>query len=75
MTKQLRRNFGDIALEKKYVTEANLKTALELQKKQRTVGRYPMIGLILLRMGVITSTQLIEIICEMERSAKPEEGK
>ncbi len=69
-----RRNFGDVALEKGYISEETLKKALELQKKEQKRGRYPLLGLVLLKMGAITSTQLIEIILELEEKSPPGGG-
>ncbi len=68
------RNFGVVALEKGYISEETLKKALELQKKEQKRGRYPLLGLVLLKMGAITSTQLIEIILELEEKSPPGGG-
>ncbi|RKY16617.1 MAG: hypothetical protein DRP90_07730 [Planctomycetota bacterium] len=69
-----RRNFGDVALRKGYISEETLKKALEIQKKEQKRGRYPLLGLVLLKMGAITSTQLIEIILELEEKSHPGGG-
>ena len=69
-----RRNFGDVALRKGYISEETLKKALEIQKKEQKRGRYPLLGLVLLKMGAITSTQLIEIILELEEKSPPGGG-
>ena len=61
-----RKTFGEIALEKGFISQETLDAALQKQKSLQDQGRYPLLGIVLLRMGVITGSQLIEIIIEME---------
>lgn len=61
------KTFGDIAIEKGYISEAVLEEAIVRQKKYQSKGQYPLLGIVLLRMGKISSTQLLEIIVEMEK--------
>ncbi|GAB4153687.1 MAG: hypothetical protein Kow00107_03990 [Planctomycetota bacterium] len=68
MSEARKKTFGDIAVAKGYITEEVLEKALIEQKKYQSKGQYPLLGIVLLRMGKITNTQLIEIILEMEKS-------
>ncbi len=71
-----KKTFGSIAIEMGYLTEEVLSKALKLQSKEQGVGRYPRLGVTLLKMGALTSTQLIEIMVELERQSKEEnDGK
>ena len=67
MSKKKSKSFGAIAVEKGFITEKTLEEAIVNQKRFQSTGRYPLIGIVLLKMGKITSSQLMEIILEMGR--------
>ena len=68
MEKQKKKTFGEIAIAKGYITEETLDMAIVNQKRFQSSGRYPLIGVVLLKMGKITSAQLMEIILEMGKA-------
>ncbi len=55
--------FSYIALEKRYVTEEDLRAAKDLQESESPLGE------ILIRMGKLTPLQYDEIVAEQERRA------
>ena len=57
-----RKTFGEIAIEKGYVTEDALDRALVMQAKLRSRGRHEKIGIVLLRLGDLTSEQLLDVL-------------
>ena len=67
MTGKKRLNFGGIAIAKGFITEETLDEAIKKQKRFQSQGRYPRIGIILLKMGKITSAQLMSVMLELER--------
>jgi hypothetical protein len=69
------RAFGQIALDKGFIVESDLSKALEMQAAFRAIGRYPMIGMLLLKNGAINSSQLIEVLIELEKQSKAVERK
>ncbi|MDZ7814782.1 MAG: hypothetical protein U5N86_01880 [Planctomycetota bacterium] len=57
-----RKTFGNIAIEKGYITEDALDRALVLQARLRNRGRHEKIGILLLRLGEISSEQLLDVL-------------
>lgn len=59
--------FGEVTVRMGFVTKAEVNAALtvqrELQKKRR---KHKLIGLIMLEMGILSTTQLISILKELE---------
>ncbi len=63
-----KKRFGLIAIEKGFISDDELITALMLQvKKEIKEGRHSMIGEILLDMGVMSGKQVEEVLAEMSR--------
>jgi transcriptional regulator CtsR len=63
-----KKRFGLIAIEKGFISDDELITALMLQvKKEIKEGRHKMIGEILLDMGVMSGKQVEEVLAEMSR--------
>lgn len=60
--------FGEIAVRLGYVNPAQVETALASQQRAKGNGSaHKLIGMLLLEAGSLTSTQLIEVLREMER--------
>ena len=58
--------FGDVAIEKGFLKLDQVKDALIKQKALADSGEaHNLIGVILLEMGALSTTQLIEILCAM----------
>jgi hypothetical protein len=66
MTKMKR--FGDYAVERGYCTAADVARAVEIQTEleNRGLGRM-LIGLVMVRYGIIDNNQLVEILKVLER--------
>ena len=60
-TKKLKR-FGEIAVEKGYATTKDVEKALQRQKELRKQGQHELIGIIMLKMDMLTNEQLIDIL-------------
>ncbi|MHC4935692.1 MAG: hypothetical protein ACYTGJ_05700 [Planctomycetota bacterium] len=54
--------FGEVALERGYVTAAQLFEALTAQLKGRKQGREKLLGQVLLELGYLTPDQLQDVI-------------
>ena len=68
-----KKRFGDIALEKGYITEKQLADALDLQKSNRQVGvDNRLIGSILYRQGIMGIWEVIEVLQCLENKAESE---
>ena len=60
---QIHKRFGMIAVEKGFVTEDHVIEALVIQATENyRMGRHRFIGKILLENGLLTSTQLFEVL-------------
>ena len=71
------RRFGEIAIEKGYVTESQVERALAVQERvDEEGGEHRLIGLVMLSEGYISTTQLIEMLKIMDAERKlSEEGE
>jgi hypothetical protein len=56
------RRFGEIAVLKGYASEADVNKALDIQKQGRAEGKDELIGIIMLKQGMLTNEQLIDIL-------------
>ena len=62
--------FGQIAIEKGYITEEQVDTALQVQKEMDSRGeRHKLIGVIMLDLGMLTSEQIVDILKAFEEHA------
>jgi len=60
---QAREKFGRVAIRMGFVTEAQVKEALDIQGKMDDSGQpHKLIGLIMLEQGMMSNTQLIEML-------------
>ena len=57
--------FGQIAIRLGFATSAQVQAALEVQDSLRKAGRPRLIGMIMLEMGVLGTTELIEVLRDM----------
>lgn len=65
--------FGTIAQRKKYVSAADIEKALLVQKERDRVGSpHKLLGIIMLELGMLSSTQLLDILREMDKRHKQE---
>ncbi len=63
--------FGEMARRRGFITEDALTTALDLQRKRSAAGEsHKLLGIILLEMGAIDSTQLIDTLRQMNTTAR-----
>ena len=68
MKKQYNKRFGTIAVDKGYISEDQLINALELQAKENvTEGKHRLLGQIFLDEGLLTTTQVDEILETMNQ--------
>jgi hypothetical protein len=68
MKKQYSKRFGTIAVDKGYISEDQLIKALELQAKENvTDGKHRLLGQIFLDEGLLTTTQVDEILETMNQ--------
>ncbi len=57
-----RKMFGEIAVDKGYVTQAQVSEALSIQNKLKKQGINELIGMVMLRNEMLTNEQLIDIL-------------
>jgi len=63
---QLKKRFGDIAVEKGFITEDQLAEALEVQQENDVNGwDRRLIGSVLYRLGHMTIEQVVEVLTEL----------
>jgi hypothetical protein len=68
-----KRLFGEIAIERGYVTVAQVKQALEIQREMRRSGEgHKLIGVLLVELGYMTPLKVMEILeaYDAERAAE-----
>ncbi|OHB74211.1 MAG: hypothetical protein A2Z34_10280 [Planctomycetes bacterium RBG_16_59_8] len=64
--------FGRVAVRKGFVTEKEVDEALHFQRQLAQRGeKHKLIGIIMLEMGMLGTTELIDILKEMEVAAAP----
>ncbi|MFH1707108.1 MAG: hypothetical protein ABIF71_04235 [Planctomycetota bacterium] len=56
------KKFGEIALERGYITRTEVEKALTIQKRKRVNGVHELIGIIMLKAGMLTNDQIIDIL-------------
>jgi hypothetical protein len=67
-----REPFGQVAVRKGYVTQQQVSDALARQKELAQTGAaHKLIGMIMLEMGALGTTELIEVLREMNTPAAP----
>jgi len=55
--------FGEIAVKKGYVTNEQVEEALREQKEiEKSSGKHKLIGIVMLELGMIGTTELIDIL-------------
>ena len=63
-----RSTFGQVAVRKGFATQQQVKDALERQVRVREeTGKHKLIGLVMLEMGILGTTELIDILKDMNR--------
>lgn len=63
--------FGVIAQRKQYVSLEDVERALAVQRDLGDQGqRHKLLGIIMLELGMLSSTQLLDILQEMEKDQK-----
>ena len=60
--------FGDIAVKKGFITEDQVKKALEIQKKDAMEEELKPLGIILYEMGLMTVYQVTEVLNSLNGS-------
>ena len=64
-----RKLFGEIAFERGYVTTEQLYEALTLQAKAEATGKpYRFLGQILMDLGYMSETHVLEVLSELHRA-------
>ena len=67
-----REPFGQVAIRKGYLSEQQIHDALAHQLNLKEKGeKHKLIGMVLLEMGALGTTELIDILKEMEVAAAP----
>lgn len=74
MKKGKRELFGAVAIRLGFITKKQVKKSLEKQGALKTKGFHRLIGLIMLDMDYLDTTQLIKILKEMEHQRKVHSG-
>ncbi|MEK7449482.1 MAG: hypothetical protein AAB019_08360 [Planctomycetota bacterium] len=64
--KPSRELFGEVAVRMEFVTKRDVQAALKVQQQLRQRGRNKLIGLIMMEMGLLSTTQLIAVLKELE---------
>ena len=68
MKNYYQKRFGAIAVDKGYITEDQLIMALEIQAKENVMdNQHRLLGQILLQQGLLTTTQVDEILDTMNQ--------
>lgn len=71
-TRPAREPFGQVAIRKGYVNEQQVREALARQKDLIQNGApHKLIGMIMLEMGALDTTELIEVLREMNLPGSP----
>ena len=71
-----REPFGQVAVRKGYVTQQQVTDALTRQQGITTAGvAHKLIGMIMLEMGALGTTELIEVLREMNGPLPPAAGR
>jgi hypothetical protein len=68
-----KRLFGEIAIQKRYVTVAQVKQALEIQREMRKSGEgHKLIGVLLVELGYLKPEQVVDVLetYDAERAAE-----
>ena len=68
-----KRLFGEIAIQKGYVTTAQVKQALEIQREMRRSGEgHKLIGVLLVELGYLSPDEVVEVLeaYDAERAAE-----
>jgi len=66
--------FGEIAIRMGFITHEQLDEALKLQKQIDKEGSHELLGVLLLREGMLSNSQLIQILKYMETKARQRKG-
>lgn len=68
-----RRRFGEIALGRGFIRAEQLREALALQEeRRRTHGKAPLIGMLLVELGYMTTEQVLQVLEFAELLNSPE---
>jgi len=71
-TNPTREPFGQVAVRKGYITQQQVTDALTRQKDLVQAGAaHKLIGMIMLEMGALGTTELIEVLRELNTAATP----
>jgi UDP-glucose 4-epimerase len=62
--------FGEIAIRMGFITHEQLDTALKLQREMDRKGTHELLGMLMLQEGILSNSQLIQILKYMEAKAK-----
>lgn len=68
-----KRLFGEIAIQKNFVTVAQVKQALEIQREMRRAGEgHKLIGVLLVELGYLSPARVVEVLeaYDAERAAE-----
>ena len=66
--RDLRSTFGQVTVRKGYATQRQVTEALEIQRQLREqTGKRKLMGMVMLEMGVLGTTELIEVLKEMNK--------
>lgn len=71
-----REKFGDVAIRKGFVEPEEVESALAAQRDTERAGHDPKpIGIVLMEMGVLGTSELITILKHLDRAKKPEPAR
>jgi hypothetical protein len=66
-----REQFGQVAVRKGYVTQSQVTDALrEQQRLTETGAAHKLIGLVMLELGILGTTELIEVLKDLEATRR-----
>ncbi len=71
-----REQFGSVALRLGYITKKQLEDALEVQRLEDEGGKkHRLLGLIMLELGYLSTTDLIDVLQRIDEAQKRREGR
>lgn len=67
--------FGEIAVRMNFATKNQIEKALKRQAELKKRGKHKLIGIILLEMNILGSTELIAVLKEIESQQQPKKTR
>jgi hypothetical protein len=71
-----KRLFGEIAVEKGYITISQIRHALDIQREMRKAGEgHKLIGVLLVELGYMTPDEVVDVLDTYDRERADEEAR